>query len=379
MRFSTKAIHAGVEPDPSFGSIMTPIHLTSTFVQEEIGKHKGYVYSRVGNPTRTALEKNIAVLEDGKEGFAFASGLSAIDAVFRLLHSGDHILLSRNLYGGTYRLSTQILANYDLHFEFVDTTHVPIIERAIKFSTKMVFIETPTNPTMEIADLAAIGKLCRAKNLLLAVDNTFATPYYQNPIQYGADIVVHSATKYLNGHSDLLGGLVVATDEKIIERLRFIQKAVGAVLSPFDSWLCLRGIKTLAVRMEQHNCNAIAVASFLENHPKVRKVYFPGLASHPQHELARQQMRGWGGMISFDLGYFKAANTFLKNLKLCVLAESLGGVETLIAHPATMTHSSVPKDERERAGITEGLLRISVGIEDKNDILDDIKQALEFV
>jgi cystathionine beta-lyase/cystathionine gamma-synthase len=379
MGFSTKAIHAGVEPDPSTGSIMTPVHLTSTYVQEELGKHKGYEYSRVSNPTRTALERNIAALEDGREGLAFASGMAATAAVFHLLEAGDHIIVSRNVYGGTYRLGKLVLSSYKLDFEFVDTTDIKNIANAIRPNTKMVFVETPTNPTMEITDLAAVAKLCKTKKLISVVDNTFATPYIHNPLAFGIDIVLHSATKYLNGHSDMLGGLLVLNDTRLIERLRFIQKSVGGVLSPFDSWLCLRGIKTLAVRMARHETNAMEVASFLARHRKVKTVYYPGLITHPQYRLAKKQMRGFGGMIAFDLGSLENAKKFLKRVRLCALAESLGGVETLISHPATMTHASVPPEERNAIGVTDGLVRISVGIEDVEDIIDDLKQALAVI
>ncbi len=379
MGFSTKAIHAGVEPDPSTGSIMTPVHLTSTYVQEELGKHKGYEYSRASNPTRTVLERNIAALEGGREGLAFASGMAATAAVFHLLEAGDHVIVSRNVYGGTYRLGKLVLSSYKLDFEFVDTTDVKNIDNAIHPNTKMVFVETPTNPTMEITDLAAVAKLCKMKKLISVVDNTFATPYIQNPLAFGIDIVLHSATKYLNGHSDMLGGLLVLNDKRLIERLRFIQKSVGGVLSPFDSWLCLRGIKTLAVRMARHETNAMEVASFLSRHRKVKTVYYPGLITHPQYRLAKKQMRGFGGMISFDLGSLENAKKFLKRVRLCALAESLGGVETLISHPATMTHASVPPEERNAIGVTDGLVRISVGIEDVEDIIDDLKEALATV
>jgi len=376
MGFSTKAIHAGIEPDPSTGSIMTPIHLTSTYVQQGLGKHKGYEYSRVSNPTRTVLEKNIAALENGKQGLAFASGMAAEAAIFQLLKAGDHAIASRNVYGGTYRLAKLVLNDYGLEFDFVDTTDVATIKAAIKPNTKMVFVETPTNPTMEITDLAAVAKLCRAKKLVSVVDNTFATPYLQNPLKFGIDIVLHSATKYLNGHSDMLGGLVVLNSRPLTERLRFIQKSVGAIMSPFEAWMCLRGIKTLAVRMARHDMNALEVAAFLHTHRKVKKLNYPGLLSHPQHRLAQKQMRGFGGMISFDLGSLEKAKKLLSAVRLCSLAESLGGVETLISHPATMTHASVPPDERERIGVTDGLVRISVGIEDVEDIIADLKQAL---
>ena len=376
MGFSTKAVHSGIEADPSTGSLMTPIHLTSTYLQEEIGKNKGYVYSRVANPTRTVLEKSIAALENGREGLAFASGMAAETAIFHLLKSGDHAIVSQNVYGGTFRVTKLILEDFGLQFDFVDTTDLHAVKEALKPNTRMVFVETPTNPVMEITDLRAVAKLCKAKKLISVVDNTFATPYLQNPLDYGIDIVLHSATKYLNGHSDMLGGLVVLNDAKLIERLRFIQKSVGGILSPFEAWMCLRGIKTLAIRMARHDANATEVAAFLNSHRKVKKVHYPGLVSHPQHYLAQKQMRGFGGMISFDLGSLDKAKKLLKSVRLCALAESLGGVETLISHPATMTHASVPADVRERIGVTDGLVRISVGIEDVEDIIDDLKQGL---
>jgi cystathionine beta-lyase/cystathionine gamma-synthase len=376
MGFSTKAVHAGIEADPFTGSLMTPIHLTSTYLQEEIGKNKGYDYSRVANPTRTVLEKNIAALENGKEGLAFASGMAAEAAVFHLLKSGDHVIASRNVYGGIYRIAKFVLEDFGVHFDFVDTTNLDVVKQAVKPNTKLLFIETPTNPTMEITDLRGAAKLAKSRKLITVVDNTFATPYLQNPLDLGIDIVLHSATKYLNGHSDMLGGLVVLNDPRLIERLRFIQKSVGGILSPFEAWMCLRGIKTLAVRMARHDSNAMEVASFLSSQRKVKKVNYPGLVSHPQHWLARKQMRGFGGMISFDLGSLDKAKKLLKSVRLCALAESLGGVETLISHPATMTHASVPPEERQRIGVTDGLVRISVGIEDVEDIIADLKQAL---
>ncbi|OGU31128.1 MAG: cystathionine gamma-synthase [Ignavibacteria bacterium GWA2_55_11] len=374
--FSTKAVHAAIEPDPSTGTIMTPVHLTSTYVQQELGVNKGYEYARVSNPTRTVLEKNIAALEGGKEGLAFGSGMAAITTIFHLLKSGDHVVLSKNVYGGTYRLGKLVLNQFGLDFEFVDTTDVRNISYAIRPSTKMVFIETPTNPTMEITDLKAVAKIAKANKLVSIVDNTFASPYLQNPLALGIDIVVHSATKYLNGHSDMLGGLVILNDARLIERLRFLQKSIGGILSPFEAWLCLRGIKTLSVRMDRHCANAMEVALFLSRHRKVVKVNYPGLMKHPQHRLAAQQMRGFGGMISFELGNLAKAKAFLKRVRLCALAESLGGVETLISHPATMTHASVPAAERQAIGVTDGLVRMSVGIEDVGDILEDLKLAL---
>jgi cystathionine beta-lyase/cystathionine gamma-synthase len=315
-------------------------------------------------------------LEGGKYGFAFSSGMAAITALFHLLKSGDHVILSQNVYGGTYRVATQLLDRYGLEFEFVDTTDVRVIERAVRPSTKMVFVETPTNPTMEITDIRAAARIARRHRLLSVVDNTFATPYFQQPLRFGVDAVLHSATKYLNGHSDMIGGVIVTSDEVLKDRLRFVQKSVGGVLSPFDSWLCLRGTKTLAVRMERHNENGMQVAKFLSKHPAVKRVNYPGLPSHPQYALAKRQMKGFGAMISFDVGSLTAVKRVLKRVRLCSLAESLGGVETLISHPATMTHASIPKEEREARGITEGLVRISVGIEDVEDIIEDLKRAL---
>jgi cystathionine beta-lyase/cystathionine gamma-synthase len=374
--FSTKAIHAGQDPEPVTGAIMPPVFLTSTYVQEELGKDKGYVYSRVANPTRTALEKNVAALEGGAEGMAFGSGTAAIDAILHLLKPGEHAIMSRNVYGGTYRIARQIWEDYGLQFDFVDTTNLQQVERVIRPNTRMLFIETPTNPTIEITDLVGSATIAKRHRLLSVADNTFATPYLQQPLSFGIDIVVHSLTKYLNGHSDMLGGLVVTNDKVIADRLRFLQKSVGGVLSPFDAWLCLRGTKTLAVRMKQHCENAMVIARWLAEQRRVLKVFFPGLPEHPQHALAQKQMCGFGGMISFDLGGLNEAGTFLKRLKLCALAESLGGVETIITHPASMTHAAIPREQRERIGITDGLIRISVGLEDPEDIIADLKSAL---
>jgi len=355
---------------------MTPVFLTSTYVQEELGKHKGYEYSRVSNPTRTALEQNIAALEASTHGLAFGSGMAAIDAVMHLVTPGDRVIISQNVYGGTYRIARQVWEDYGLQFDFVDTTDLQIVERSIKPNTRMLFVETPTNPTMEITDLAGAAALAKAHNLTSVIDNTFATPYLQQPLTFGFDIVVHSLTKYLNGHSDMLGGFIALNGTGLAERLRFLQKAVGAVLSPFDSWLCLRGTKTLAVRMKQHSENGMAVARWLTQERKVRKVYYPGLPDHPQHELARKQMRAFGGMVAFDLGNLSAAASLLNNVRLCALAESLGGVETIITHPVTMTHASIPFEQRQRIGITDGLVRISVGLEDVEDIIADLDHAL---
>lgn len=376
MGFATDAIHVGQEPDPTTGAIIVPIYQTSTFVQEELGKHKGYEYARTSNPTRAALERNLAALERGRYAFAFASGMAAINAVMTLLKAGDHVVSGRNLYGGSFRLFEQVLKDFGLEFTYADTTRIPEVERALRPNTRMIFVETPTNPLMEITDLCAAADIAHRHGVLLAVDNTFMSPYFQRPLEHGADIVIHSTTKYLNGHSDGVGGAVVLNDSALGERLKFIQNAAGAVLGPFDSWLVLRGTKTLAVRMVQHNQNGLAVARFLERHPKAKKVFYPGLSSHPQHELAERQMSGFGGMISFDTGSLDGARAVLKSVRLCSLAESLGGVETLISHPATMTHASVPPAERKRLGITDGLVRISVGIEDIEDLIADLDQAL---
>jgi cystathionine beta-lyase/cystathionine gamma-synthase len=375
--FSTKAIHAGQPAEPVTGAIMTPVFLTSTYVQEELGKHKGYEYSRVSNPTRTALELNIAALEDGKHGMAFGSGTAAIDALMHLLKPGDHVIMSWNVYGGTYRIAKMVWEDFGLQFDFVDTTNLQNIERVLRPNTKMLFIETPTNPTMEITDLAGAAAIAKKFKLISVVDNTFATPYLQQPINYGFDIVVHSLTKYLNGHSDMLGGIIVTNNDVYAEKLRFSQKAVGGILSPFDAWLCLRGTKTLAIRMKQHCENAMNVARWLTTQKKVQKVYYPGLVDHPQHVLAKTQMRNFGGMISFELGSLDAAANFLKKVRLCALAESLGGVETIITHPATMTHAAIPLEQRARIGVTDGLVRISVGIEDVEDIIADLEQAMQ--
>ena len=376
MRFSTKAIHAGQKPDPLSGAVMTPVYLTSTYVQEELGKNKGYEYSRVNNPTRDALEANIASLESAKHGMAFGSGMAAIDAIFRLLKPGDHVVASHNVYGGTYRIGKLVLEEFGIQFDFVDTTKLGIVRKSIRKNTRMIFIETPTNPTMEITDLSAIAEIARKRRLLSVCDNTFATPYLQRPIEHGIDIVVHSLTKYLNGHSDMLGGLAATNNARVADRLRFLQKATGGILSPFDAWLCLRGTKTLPVRMERHAESAMLVSSWLVKQKSVKRVYYPGLIDHPQHKLAKRQMKNFGGMISFDLGSLAAAKLFLKRVKLCALAESLGGVESLISHPATMTHASIPRARRKKIGVTDGLVRISVGLEDVDDILDDLQRAL---
>ncbi len=377
MGFATIAIHTGQEPDASTGAVSVPIYQTSTYAQDALGQHKGYEYARTQNPTRAALEKNIAALEGARFGFAFASGMAAIDATLRLVKAGEHVVVSDNTYGGTSRLFTRILANYNVEFDFVDTSDSLNVEAAIKPNTKMVFLETPTNPVMIVTDLREVSEIAHRAGARVVCDNTFMSPYLQRPLEFGVDIVVHSTTKYLNGHSDGVGGIVVLNDEEDAAWIGFVQNSAGAILSPFDSWLVMRGTKTLALRMEQHDKSGRAVAAFLEEHPKVRKVYYPGSASHPQHSLARRQQHGFGGMVSFDVGSLAAARTVLESVKLCTLAESLGGVETLISHPATMTHASVEEAKRQRLGITDGLVRISVGIEDTDDIIADLDQALE--
>jgi cystathionine beta-lyase/cystathionine gamma-synthase len=376
MGFATIAIHTGSEPDEATGSVTVPIYQTSTYAQDALGKNKGYEYARTQNPTRSAVERNIAALEGARFGFAFASGMAAIDATLRLVKAGEHVIVSDNTYGGTARLFNKILANYNVEFDFVDTSEPLNVEAAIKQNTKMVFLETPTNPVMIVTDLQAVSDIAHRVGARVVCDNTFMSPYLQRPLEFGVDIVVHSTTKYLNGHSDGVGGVVVLNDEDDANWIGFVQNSAGAILSPFDSWLVVRGTKTLALRMEQHDKSGRAVAAFLEEHPKVRKVYYPGSASHPQHALARRQQRGFGGMVAFDVGSLQAARTVLESVKLCTLAESLGGVETLISHPATMTHASVDLEKRERLGITDGLVRISVGIEDTDDIIADIDQAL---
>lgn len=379
MGFATNAIHVGQEPDPATGAIIVPIYQTSTFVQEELGKHKGFEYARTANPTRAALEKNLACLEGGRFAFAFASGMAAINAVMTLFKAGDHIVAGHNLYGGTFRLFERVLKDFGLRFSYTNTSRLEDVKKSLLPGARMLFIETPTNPVMEITDIAAVARLAHERGVLLGVDNTFMSPYFQRPLERGADVVVHSTTKYLNGHSDGVGGAVILNDQALADRLKFVQNAAGAVLGPFDSWLILRGVKTLAVRMRQHNENGMAIAKFLAGHPKVKHVHYPGLPSHPQYELASRQMSGFGGMLSFETGSLEKAKTVLKSVRLCSLAESLGGVETLISHPATMTHASVPAEERARIGITDGLVRISVGIEDSEDLIRDLDQALSKV
>jgi cystathionine gamma-lyase/cystathionine beta-lyase/cystathionine gamma-lyase/homocysteine desulfhydrase len=376
-RFATVCIHAGQRPDPSTGAIITPIFQTSTFVQDALGQHKGYEYARTQNPTREALEANLAAMEGGLAGIAFASGMAAIQAVVSPLASGDHVIVTAGTYGGTYRLFERVMTRYGLRFSYVDTANLDALREAFTPQTRLVFLETPTNPTMQITDLAAAAALAHEHGATVAVDSTFASPALQQPLTLGCDLVVHSTTKYLNGHSDSVGGVVVAARTGDAEWLRFVQNAGGAILSPFDAWLVLRGTKTLPLRMAQHSANGQALAEYLAGHPAVREVHYPGLPGHPQHELARRQMpHGFGGMLSFDAGSLEAARGVLNRVRLMALAESLGGVETLVSHPATMTHAAMPADRRAAIGVTDGLIRISAGVEDVRDLIADLTQAL---
>jgi cystathionine beta-lyase/cystathionine gamma-synthase len=374
--FATRAIHSGQEPDPETGAVAVPIYPTSTYVQQELGKNKGYEYARVSNPTRSRLEENMTALEGGVAARVFASGMAAINAICTMYRSGDHVVCGNDLYGGVPRLFNQVLANFGMEFSYVDTSDAKNVERAIRKNTRMVYIETPTNPLMSLSDIEAISQICHRKKAELVVDNTFMSPYFQQPIALGADMVVHSTTKFLNGHSDGLGGVVVCTSQDQADKLAFVQKAAGAILSPFECWLVLRGVKTLAVRMEQHDRSGRVVAEFLAGHRKVKKVFYPGLEEHPQHSLAKRQMTGFGSMITFETGSLSNAKKMLKKVRVCSLAESLGGVETLISHPATMTHAALGEKGRREIGITDGLVRISVGIAHVEDIVDDLDQAL---
>src|SRR5690242_8184079 len=375
--FSTRAIHDGQEPDPATGAVSVPIYATSTYVQDELGKpRQGYEYARVSNPTRDRLETNLASLESGVASRVFASGMAAINAICAMYKSGDHVVCGHNLYGGVPRLFDQVLSGYGFEFTYVDTSDAKNVERAIRKSTRMVYVETPTNPLMALSDIAAIAEICRKKKVELVVDNTFMSPFFQQPIALGADMVVHSTTKFLNGHSDGLGGVVVCSLPDQAEQLGFVQKAAGAILSPFECWLVLRGVKTLAVRMLQHDANGRRVAEFLASHNKVKSVFYPGLKDHPQYELACRQMTGFGSMITFETGSLANAGRLLKRVRVCTLGESLGGVETLISHPATMTHAALGEKGRAAIGITDGMVRISVGIEDVDDVIADLNQAL---
>src|SRR6202163_899744 len=374
--FATRAIHSGQEPDPETGAVSVPIYPTSTYVQQELGKNKGYEYARVSNPTRTRLEENLAALEGGVAARVFASGMAAINAICTMYRSGDHVVCGNDLYGGGPRLFNQVLANFGMEFAYVDTSDAKNVERAIRKNTRMVYIETPTNPLMSLSDIAAISQVCRRKKVELVVDNTFMSPYFQQPITLGADMVVHSTTKFLNGHSDGLGGVVICSKPEQAEKLAFLQKAAGAILSPFECWLVLRGVKTLAARMEQHDRSGRIVAKFLAEHKKVKNVFYPGLPDHPQYELAKQQMSGFGSMITFETGSVNKAKEMVKEVRVCALGESLGGVETLISHPAPMTHAALGEKGRKAIGIADGMVRISVGIEDVEDIVDDLDRAL---
>jgi cystathionine beta-lyase/cystathionine gamma-synthase len=374
--FATRAVHAGQSPDPSTGAVMTPIYQTSTYVQAGLGKHKGYEYARTQNPTREAWERCVASLEGGQYGFAFASGLASLDAVLKMLSTGDHVVSGENVYGGSHRLMQQVYSRLGLEFTFVDMRDIRNVEKALTRATKVVYCETPTNPMMNLADLAAVGDLAQAHGLVYVVDNTFATPFFQQPLSHGADIVLHSTTKYLNGHSDMVGGMLVTSRDDLAERLGFLQNSAGGVPGPMDCWLALRGVKTLPLRMRQHDANGRAIAEWLSSQKAVQKLYYPGLSSHPQHDLAKRQMSGFGGMLSFDLGDEGRARKFVESTHIFSLAESLGGVESLIGHPASMTHASVPRAMREAMGLTDSLVRLSCGIEDTQDLIADLDGAL---
>lgn len=376
MGFSTEAIHAGQRPDPSTGAIITPIFQTSTYVQEGLGKHKGYEYARTQNPTREAVEGNIAVLERAIGGVAFASGMAATSAVLTFVKQGDRVVATEDVYGGTYRLFERVYRQYGVRFSYVDTSDAGQVDKALSDDVAIVYLETPTNPILRVTDIGAIAEKAHARGARVIVDNTFASPYLQRPLELGADLVLHSTTKFLNGHSDSVGGIVVCSKEEDLEHLRFVQNAVGAILSPFDSWLLLRGTKTLALRMERHDANGKALAEYLEGHPKIERLYYPGLAGHPGHQVAKKQMRGFGSMISFESGSLDRARKVLEGVRIFSLAESLGGVESLICHPATMTHASIPREDRLRFGVTDGLVRLSVGVEDVEDLQADLEQAL---
>ena len=378
MKFDTKVLHAAIKPDLTTGSIVTPLHQTATYVMEEVGKDKGFDYARSANPTRQMMEDHLAALDSGKYGVAFSSGMAAVDSCLKLLKTGDHVICSDDVYGGTYRLFNQLLINYDLHFTYVDTSFPDKIEKAIRPETKMIWAETPTNPLLKITDLNAVAKIAKKHDLIFGIDTTFITPVFLRPLEFGADLVIHSTTKYLSGHSQLIGGVVITNREDLFDQLKFVQKTVGAIPSPFDCWLTLLGVKTLDIRMKKHASNAQGVAEFLENHPKVASVTYPGLPSHPMYQVAKEQMSGFSGMISFELtGGISAGKTLMNSVQLAQIAESLGSVETMIAHPTTMPHAAIPKEERLASGLTDGLVRLSVGIENVNDIIHDLEIALE--
>jgi cystathionine beta-lyase/cystathionine gamma-synthase len=375
-RFATLAVHAGQTPDPTTGAIMTPVYQTSTYVQPELGRHTGYEYARTHNPTREALERNVAALEGGTHGIAFASGLAATDTLAKLWDAGDHIVCGEGVYGGTFRLFAKVFARLGMEFSFVDSGNLDEIRAAMRPNTRMVHVETPTNPMMRISDIAGAAAIAHEGGAVLSVDNTFASPYNQNPLALGADVVLHSTTKYINGHSDMVGGMIVTSSDELHERLRFLQNAAGGVPGPWDSWLALRGTKTLHLRMQAHNANGQRIAEWLDGHDKVKQVFYPGLPSHPQHELAKSQMRGFTGMISVELGTMDRARAFVNNVQIFALAESLGGVESLIGHPALMTHASVPAERRMAMGLSDALVRLSCGVEDVDDLIADLEQAL---
>ena len=378
MKFGTKVIHAAIKPDPITGSILPPLHQTATYVLEEVGKDKGFDYTRSANPTRQMMEDHLAAIDNGKYGIAFASGMAAVDSCLKLLKAGDHVICSDDVYGGVSRHFNQILVNYDLHFTYVDSSNAANVKNAIRKETKMIWAETPTNPLLKVTDLEAVGKIAKERNLIFGVDSTFATPVFLRPLEFGADLVMHSTTKYISGHNQLIGGMVITNREDLFDKLKFVQKTIGAVPSPFDCWLTLLSVKTLDLRMKKHAENAQSVAEYLENHPKVASVTYPGLASHPMHHVAKEQMSGFSGMISFELhDGIPAGKTLMNSVVLAQLAESLGSVETMITHPATMTHAEVPEEERMARGLTDGLVRLSVGIENVEDIIHDLEMALE--
>jgi cystathionine beta-lyase/cystathionine gamma-synthase len=378
MKFGTKVIHAAIKPDPITGSILPPLHQTATYVLEEVGKDKGFDYTRSANPTRQMMEDHLAAIDNGKYGIAFASGMAAVDSCLKLLKAGDHVICSDDVYGGVSRHFNQILVNYDLHFTYVDSSNAANVKNAIRKETKMIWAETPTNPLLKVTDLEAVGKIAKERNLIFGVDSTFATPVFLRPLEFGVDLVMHSTTKYISGHNQLIGGMVITNREDLFDKLKFVQKTIGAVPSPFDCWLTLLSVKTLDLRMKKHAENAQSVAEYLENHPKVASVTYPGLASHPMHHVAKEQMSGFSGMISFELhDGIPAGKTLMNSVKLAQLAESLGSVETMITHPATMTHAEVPEEERMARGLTNGLVRLSVGIENVEDIINDLEMALE--
>lgn len=377
MKFETKCLHAGQKPEEMTGAVIIPIFQTSTYANAKLGESKGYDYGRTINPTREVLEKNLAELENGKYGYCFSSGMAAIQTLIMLFKPGDHILCSNDLYGGTYRLYRQIIKEFGVNFEFVNTSDIDAVKKAFKNNTKMLYIETPTNPMLQISDIKELSELAHSRNVLVCVDNTFASPYNQNPLDLGADIVLHSTTKYINGHTDVIGGVIITSDEKIAEKIKFLQNAIGSVPAPMDCWLILRSTKTLHLRMKTHNSNAMTIAKSIEHHPKIKKIYYPGLESHEQYDIAKKQMRGFSGIISIDLGSFDEAKNFCNKLKLFMIAESLGGVESLVCHPVSMTHGSIPDDLKSDTGLSDSIVRLSIGVEDVDDLLEDILNALK--